>query len=360
MNKFFIILLALGLATPQIGGAQSIFDQIYLEESLDPISMELEVNMDSILTKRVQPQEGVVRFVDVQDRQHHWDVKVAIRGKFRRNRCEYPPLKLDFDKKDLRAAGLLPYDKYKLVTPCMDAPGAEALVMKEFLAYKAYGMITPFSFRVQLLNITYKDISKIHPDRTVTAFLIEETDEMAARIGGKEFEEALGLPANRYVSRAEATHAMFQYFIGNGDWSLPLVRNVKVVERPDGMLIPVGYDFDFSGWVGAPYASPSAEIGQQSIYERVYLGYFQEDTLMRSVANDFAGQRKAIVSMINKAEGLSELEREILWRFTTRCFRNLQNMNKDDGVMLYTQLRGTIADIIPPGASEDAFRQIGK
>ncbi|MTB52982.1 hypothetical protein [Lewinella sp. W8] len=361
MRKYFIILLvSIWLGMPSTGHAQSIFDQLYLEQSMEPMDLVLEVNMDSILTKRVQPQRGAVRFVDVDGRQHHWDVKVEIRGKFRRNRCDYPPLKLDFDKKDLKARGLLTYDKYKLVSPCNDAPGADALILKEYLAYKAYGMVTPFSFRVQLLNITYKDISKTHPDRTVISFLIEETDEMAARIGGKELDNALGLPADRFHKEAEATHALFQYMISNGDWSLPLARNVKIVERPDGLLIPVGYDFDFSGWVGAPYASPTSEIGQQSIYQRVYQGYFQEDELMRTVADVFAAQRKGIVSLVNKADGLSELEREVLWRFTTRFFRSLQNMNKEEGIQLYNQLRGVTADIIPPGATEDAYRQVGK
>jgi hypothetical protein len=361
MRKFIIYLLVLmWLGMPLAGNAQSIFDQLYLEESLEPIDLELAVNMDSIQSKRAQAQRGTVRFEDIHGRQHSWDIKVAIRGKFRRNRCDYPPLKLDFDKKELKAVGLLPYDKYKLVTPCNDAPNAETLVLKEFLAYKAYGMITPFSFRVQLLNVTYKDVNGVRPDRRALSFLIEETDEMAARIGGEELDEALGLPAARFDPQAEATHALFQFMISNGDWSLPLARNVKVVERPDGSLIPVGYDFDFSGWVGAPYASPTFEIGQQSIYQRVYLGYFQEDDLLRNVASNFAAQRKPIVSLVTKADGLSELEREVLWRFTTRFFRNLQNMSKEDEITLYDQLRGTTADIIPPGASQDAYRQIGK
>lgn len=357
MNRILSTLLLLLL--PLLASATSIFDRLQRADDREAVKMTLTVPMDSILAKVPTEQEANLRFMDSEGQISDWSLSVSIRGKFRRNRCEYAPLKLNFSKKDLANSGLEKFDKYKLVSPCFADPSAQDLVLKEYLAYKAYNLLTPYSFRVQLLEITYRDANGVHPDRVATAFLIENTKEMASRIGGEEMDHALGQPAEAYDSRAEATHALFQYMVGNGDYSLPLARNLKVVKMPNGKLIPVGYDFDFTGWVGAPYASPSAEVGQTSIYERVYLGYVQPDSLMRELASDFRDQRKAILDLINRSN-LDELRQEQLWRFASRFFGKLNRMAKTDNSLLYDQLRGAVAEIIPPGAEAGSFFSTGK
>lgn len=321
--------------------------------------MTLTVPMDSLLLKVKGKQDAKVRFIDSKGRMHNWGVKVGLRGKFRRSRCEFAPIKLDFDKDDLRAVGLEEFDKYKLVIPCTADLAAQDLIRKEHLAYQTYALLADYHFRVQLLEITFKDALGVHPDRVEVAFLIENAKEMAARYDAVELDNALGQPADAYDGKAEVTHALLQYMIGNGDWSLPLVRNIKVIQLANGKLVPVGYDFDFSGWVGAPYASPSREIGQESIYERIYLGYAQEDQLLRSVATSFRDKRREVVNLVTYS-GLNEVESEILWRWTTRFFAQLHRMNKMEDLPLYNQLRGEIAEVIPPGAEARSYGLIGK
>lgn len=357
MNRILSTLLLLLL--PILASATSIFDLLQQEDDRKATEMTLTVPMDSILAKVATEQEAGLSFTDNKGRMHDWNLSVSIRGKFRRNRCEYAPLKLNFSKKDLEAIGLEKFDKYKLVTPCFADPSAEDLILKEYLAYKAYNLLTPYSFRVQLLKITYRDANGVYPDRVATAFIIEANKEMATRLSGEEMENALGQPAEAYDSRAEATHALFQYMIGNGDFSLPLARNLKVIKMADGRLIPVGYDFDFTGWVGAPYASATSEVGQTSIYDRVYLGYVQPDEVMRELAADFCEQRKAILSLINRSD-LSYVDQEQLWRFASRFFGQLNRMAKSDEALLYDQLRGDTAQFIPPGAEAGSFLTTGK
>lgn len=357
MNRISFTLLLLLL--PLFACATSIFDLIQRTEDFDAVQLTLTAPMDSILAKVATKQAASLAFLDRDGAQQSWNLDVSIRGKFRRNRCDYAPLKFNFSKKDLKAAGLEPFDKYKLVTACNSANSADELIIKEYLAYRAYGLITDASFRVQLLEITYKDSNGKHPDRTEAAFLIESTKELAARLGGEEMEDALGQPAEAFNAKAEATQALFQYLVGNGDWSLPLVRNVKFIKMPDGLLTPVGYDFDFSGWVGAPYASPTSEVGQTSIYERVYLGYNQPDELMREVSQNFRSSRKEMISLINRSP-LDEVSREVLWRFTTRFFGQVHRMTNNDRALLYDQLRGEVAEVIPPGAEAGSFLSTGK
>lgn len=357
MNRISSTLLLLLL--PLLAGATSIFDLMQRDGDFDATPLTLTVSMDSILMKVAGKQPASIFFTDNAGQRQYRDLKVSIRGKFRRNRCGFAPLKFNFGKKDLLASGLTNFDKYKLVTPCFSGADAEALIMKEYLAYRAYNLLTPYSFRVQLLEITYRDADGKHDDRTVTAFLIEDTDEMAARLGGEELDNAHGQPAEAFDAKAEATHALFQYLVGNGDWSLPLNRNVKMVKMPDGSIIPVGYDFDFTGWVGAPYASPTSDIGQTSIYERVYLGYYQEDELLRGVSTEFREQRKEILGLINRAP-LAKDDKEVLWRFATRFFGQTQRMTNNDSDTLYDQLRGDTAGIIHPAEDARSFQAMGK
>jgi hypothetical protein len=325
-----------------------------------PLELRLELPVDSLLAKVDGSQVARVSFTDVNGQANAWDLSVALRGKFRRLRCEFPPLKLNFSKKDLRAAGLETFDKYKLVSSCSSDPLAGNLVLKEYLAYRAYNLLNEASFRVQRLTITYVDTNGNHPDRVEHGFIIEETDELAARLNLEEVESAIGLPAHVYVPKAEATQALIQYMVSNGDWSMVLARNIKVYKGADDQLVPVGYDFDFSGWVGAPYASPSSEIGQQSIYQRVYQGYVQSDKVMREVADHFREQRRPVMDLIDNFMELPTEDRTTLHRFVARFFRELNQMNNKGSVLLYDQLRGATAEIIPPGGVADSFLTVVK
>jgi hypothetical protein len=307
--------------------------------------------LDSITAAQADEQDGYLAFTGADGRQWQFTVDVSVRGKFRRSRCETPPLKLDLDKKELAAAGLSKHDKFKLVVPCFSDTNATNLVLREYLAYRAYALISPDAhYRAQLLRITFRDVYGLEPDQTDYAFLIEDTDEMAARAGGRELDEAIGLPAERFDETAEATHALWQYLVGNGDWSLPLQRNVKVVELPTGTLVPVAYDFDFSGWVGAPYASPTRTSGQESIYERVYLGYRQPERTLREVSSSFRGQRRELLRLVDDFELLPRQDRTILNRFIRRFYEDLGTMTTQNQSPLYDQLRGAAAGVVPLGA----------
>ena len=351
LNPLFVLLLTCGSAT-----GQSVFDLFYAEESSTAVEATLTLPMDSLAARSRQDQPGHFTFTDRAGIQRFFSVDLSIRGKFRQTRCSQPPLKLDFSKSELAAGGLAKHDKYKLVTTCYDDASASDLLLKEYLAYRVYALLSPGAhFRAQLLRITYRDMANGERSRTEYAFLIEDTDEMAARAGGKELDNAIGRPAADFDAEAEATHALFQYFIGNADYSLPLQRNVKLIERTDGKLIPVGYDFDFSGWVGAPYASPSSDNGQQSIYERVYLGYQQSDRTLREVSHDFRQQRRQVLHTIGDFRLLPGTERQILQRWVGRFYDQLASMNSLAGDNLYLQLRGATAAIIPPGAERRSY-----
>ena len=355
-SRYFSLLLFLIL--PALTGATSVFDLLHEPGSDEARELRIVVPMDSLLAKSSRNQPAQVTFTAVDGSVRQWDLKVGVRGKFRRQRCDYPPIKLNFSKKDLEAAGLAKWDKYKLVSTCAADPAFTALVLKEYLAYRTYNLLTDNSFRVQRLSVTYVDSNGNHPDRTEEGFLIENTDEMAHRLGGQELENPLGQPVDAFDPEAEATHALVQYLFGNGDVNLPMARNLKVVQLPNGDLVPVGYDFDFSGWVGAPYASPTTEIGQQSIYQRVYQGYAQPDDVLRTVADHFQDRRRTVLDYLANFPYLNVEDRTTVQRFAIRFFRGLNQKNNKTETSLYEQLRSGVAALIPAGGDAADFRAL--
>ena len=136
---------------------QSIFDLLN-QQTL--VEMTLVAELDSLINERRTNHysKANLTYKDGAGIDRKYEVGVKPRGKFRRRVCDFPPLKLKFSKDQLEAAGLSKHNDLKLVTHCMEADEYnESLIMKEYLAYKMYNELTPNSFRVQLVRITYQD-----------------------------------------------------------------------------------------------------------------------------------------------------------------------------------------------------------
>jgi hypothetical protein len=75
--------------------------------------------------------------------------------------------------------------------------------------------------------------------------------------------------------------AVFEYMIGNTDWSVQYLQNIKLVAADaSGVPTTVPFDFDHSGMVNAPYAQPAEELQMSSVLERRYRGYCVTDMKM--------------------------------------------------------------------------------
>ena len=102
--------------------------------------------------------------------------------------------------------------------------------------------------------------------------LLEDENKMAKRNGGISITRKMR--PNQTEPNTFLTMAVFQYLIGNTDWSVQYMQNIKLVAA-DSIAVPVAvaYDFDHSGMVNAPYAKPAEELRMSSVRERRYRGY---------------------------------------------------------------------------------------
>jgi hypothetical protein len=332
MNKTKLCLLILLLLPASLLFAageptqKSILDALGYKEV---VNVQLSFDLDALMADRNSDEQHAAEFSfkDENGNTQEWDIKVNVRGKFRRVKCnELPPLKLNFKKKDLEAAGLATFDDFKLVTYCVDDyNAAKELLLKEYLVYKMYNELTEQSFRVQLLNITYID-SKTGSKKRQMGFLIEDAAQLRARIDAEKSEVERVGAAERFDTKVAKTVALFQYMIGNADWEITYSKNVKYVVK-DEILIPIPYDFDFAAVVGASYATYAKEqYDQNSILDRVYLGFETSTSELQETLAYFEEKKDDLYNVIYRFKRLSPDSREEMIRYLDTFFENNQSL----------------------------------
>ena len=110
------------------------------------------------------------------------------------------------------------------------------------------------------------------------AFFIEDVEPVAERNTATEVKGSTLLPS-RFNGKEFVRNDLFQFMIGNIDWSAVYQHNIRVIKPGKDPLIAIPYDFDMSGFVNAAYA--------QSSRERVYRGFCRDETLVQQVRQEF-------------------------------------------------------------------------
>ncbi len=258
----FILILTPAPARSQGLRVPTIFDRLTQEEGA---RLTLEMDYTTLLENRKTNQYFPAMLVDAAGKTYQ--VEVKPRGKYRRKVCEEPPLKVKFPKKMLRAEGLDTLNEVKIVMPCYDNPRGDELIIREYVAYRMFEHMTGASVRARLIRLTLKD-THVESKRTMFCLLVEDEEETVVRMNGSLVEQ-YGIPPDSLITNQAALVAMFQYMIGNTDWDISMMRNVRLVRSAEtGKVLVVPYDFDFSGLVSAPYSSPSSDTGLRTVRDR--------------------------------------------------------------------------------------------
>ena len=243
----------------------------------DILEIRLSGDVRSLMDDRATDSKYHPLTLSYQDGGNSYKVAVRVktRGHFRRDRanCTYPPLMLNFSKKADLPVPFTNQDKIKLVTPCR----AEKYVVQEYLVYKLYNLVTPKSLKARLAKVVYDDTVKGKTTQPLYGILLEDDDEMASRNGAVVTEKKTVRPESTQKSDF-LKMAVFEYLIGNTDWSVQYLQNVKLIAK-DSISVPstVAYDFDHAGIVNAPYAKPAPELMLASTSTRRYRGFCLAD-----------------------------------------------------------------------------------
>jgi len=263
-----------------------------------------------------QEHQATLSYADPDGGVTSLGVKLRTRGNFRlaRSVCEFPPLRLEFAEQSLGSTVFAGQDKLKLVTHCQDKSDQyEQYVLKEYLVYRMYGLLTSRSFRVRLARIAYVQTGAEQDTLTEYAFFVEDADQMAAR-NRATVAPSEGIHGSDTDDAQATLFEVFQYFVGNTDWSVSALHNVVLLLR-EGNPIPVivPYDFDWSGVVDARYAVPPPALRTYSVRERVCIGPCRPLVDVTRVVRLFNTHRTDIYDLFLNQTGLSRrsLERSL-------------------------------------------------
>ncbi|HEX5047109.1 MAG TPA: hypothetical protein VFX89_08325 [Gammaproteobacteria bacterium] len=301
--------LAVAAAMPAISWAAP--SALFAGEA--PLAIRIEAPFQTVLRQRDDPeyQPGRVAAAGTQG-DVAVDVRVRVRGKSRVKACDFPPLLLNFPKDQPDGSPFAGENRLKLVTHCSSSASFDQYNALERQVYRVLNLLTESSLRIRPVNVTYFDSGRGRELVAKAGFLIEDEERFAERSGLTPVSVPR-VEAASYDPAALALLDTFEYFIGNTDWSSAegpagssCCHNVVPFVRPDGVHVPVPYDFDASGIVNAPYALPDARLPISTVRQRLFRGRCREMTAFDAPFARFKEQRAAIEALFSTDAGLSD------------------------------------------------------
>jgi hypothetical protein len=322
MRILFSLLLLLASSSLQAQKAKELFRD---DEVLD-VTLTLDTKKVYNDTDERENHAATISWSDSSGTKTDIPIKVKIRGKTRAMKatCKIPPLFLNFKGAETKGTPFHKQKKIKLVTHCKDSKSYKEYVKKEYLAYKLYELISPYGFKVRLCRITYVDSKKPEDSSTHYGFLLESIKDLAKRNDMKEYD---GLIRNQEALDKDNLDklVLFQYMIGNLDWSVPKRHNIKIMLAEDGSL-PVGvpYDFDYSGIVDAPYAVPPEGIEIPDVTSRVFRGLCRDQGYKNQIQY-YKTMQTTFTDEVKNAAFLDEKSRSEVLQYLQEFYRDINN-----------------------------------
>jgi hypothetical protein len=269
-------------------------------------------------------------YMDRDNQKVTLNVSVKTRGKTRRNPrlCDSPPLAIKFSSAETKETIFRKQKKLKMVTHCKRKKGIyEQYLLMEYLVYRLYNILTEKSFRVRLAYITYVDSKGKHKPLKKCAFFIEDEKKMAKRNNGK-------LDESKYKywvfqkKEAQILLSVFQFMIGNTDWSIPGRHNVKIIwAGPENKLFAVPYDFDMSGIINTSYAKPHEKLHNKikDVRSRLYRGICRKQEEFAPVSAWFNKKKEEIYALYNNFPPLNSRYKKNNLRYIDRFYEIINN-----------------------------------
>lgn len=228
-------------------------------------------------------------------------VRMRTRGIWRRQNCDIPPLRLNFTKDSTKKTEFRHLDRVRLVLHCRNSDDYEQYVLREYQLYRVQHLLTPLSLNARLVHVTYIDAEKKDTLARRYGFLLEEEADFAARVGGRMVAIKGASPVD--LDGAEsALFGVWQYFIGNTDFSISALHNVALLQR-DTSYFPVAYDFDWSGAVDTRYAVPAPLLHLARVTQRLMRGYCTAPANFERAFSLFHDKKDAIYALYHDPIG---------------------------------------------------------
>jgi hypothetical protein len=340
MKTYICLLLGLFLTVPVFGQHDTIdvtyrFQDAYSKKlrlfEKDEL-LELSLRFDISAFKRNKSKEEylpatLTLYLNKTDSLNK-EIKIKARGNTRRTLCSFPPIRINFKKAESANDEFSNINKLKLVTHCQ--PGRQIYILKEYLIYKLYNVLTDYSYKVRLARIKYINTARKSKPDIEYAFFIEPSEILGKRIQGNEVLTP-NLTQKNIKPEMMDRMAIFNYMIGNTDWSVPIKHNVTIFsqglsEKPNlGAIVP--YDFDYAGLNNTDYAVPFEGLGIKSVLERRYLGICRSQDVFMKELKEFPEKKGEFVKIINDFPYLNAKAKKEMISYLEGFFRDFDKHN---------------------------------
>ncbi|MEZ4775038.1 MAG: hypothetical protein R3D00_17775 [Bacteroidia bacterium] len=330
MRLNFLFLYTLCLLIPQVWGQgteDTATSDLFRNEV--PLRIQLDFDQKKFMSERFKDeyQPASITLYSGNGDSLSGDIRIKARGEFRRRFCQLPPLKLNFKESGFSDPSFEGVSSLKLVTICKYQPLYQEYIFREYTLYQLYNLLSPMSFHARLVDMTFTDSEKKRKPLKRYGFLIEDIDDVGKRTHSFELEPERVTSA--MINRKHLIMvAVFQYMIGNCDWYVPNLHNLKLLKSNDFSQetpYPVPYDFDYSGMVNAAYAIPPDGLGITDVKDRIYRGPCFTNSEGEEVFDLFHEKKDQMIQLYKDSPWLDETSKKISIDYLNDFYQIIEN-----------------------------------
>ena len=313
--------------------AQQIFKQDLLFSNKKPLKIKLNYSNKN-LNKNTNDSTFIKSKLIFFEKKINKEIQVSLRarGNFRRKHCYFTPVKIKIKKSDALNTIFSDNRTLKLVLPCKNNRDKNDNILKEFIAYKIYEIISLYYFKTRRLEVDYTNQKNNKGiNYNLAGFLIEDDDKVAKRFDGKIVKRKISPLAMDDFNSVNLS--FFNFLIGNTDFSIAHQHNGKLLFY-EKKIIPIPYDFDLTGWVKPKYGLGITNRLGYSFEERNYIGFKRGKNIYSKVRNHYLRLKEKIFNIVELHE--SEFEYKKSYDLMMDYLREFYEILEDD--KLYNNL----------------------
>ena len=307
--------------------AQQIFKQDLLFSNKKPLKIKLNYSNKN-LNKNTNDSTFIKSKIIFFEKKINKEIQVSLRarGNFRRKHCYFTPVKIKIKKSDALNTIFSDNRTLKLVLPCKNNRDKNDNILKEFIAYKIYEIISLYYFKTRRLEVDYTNQkNKKGINYNLAGFLIEDDDKVAKRFDGKIVKRKISPLAMDDFNSVNLS--FFNFLIGNTDFSSAHQHNGKLLFY-EKKIIPIPYDFDLTGWVKPKYGLGITNRLGYSFEERNYIGFKRGKNIYSKVRNHYLRLKEKIFNTVELYE--SEFEYKKSYNLMMDYLRGFYEILEDD------------------------------
>lgn len=224
--------------------------------------------------------------------------QIKTRGKYRNSEshCKYPPVMLRFNSNLTTGTIFEGIERLKVVTEC----SMPELIKRELFVYKAFGILTNFSFLTREAIIRFQDLSDSSICVESSAFFIEPVEALALRTRAKVLDFEMIQPDLLQPEQITRIY-LFNYMVGNLDWDIETDKNLAFLYFNDSVYV-VPYDFDFAAILYVQGQNEKMLLDKNPYHNMVLRRLCRSKKEYKNAVKEFRYHKKSMYKILNNID----------------------------------------------------------